>query len=54
MRGLKVSSGGQRIHDPAMLEEQAKAKGIDPATMTDYIDGFRYGVYPHGGGGFGL
>lgn len=28
--------------------------GIDPATMKDYLDGFRYGCPPHGGGGIGL
>jgi aspartyl-tRNA synthetase len=29
---------------------------MDPAQggMREYVDGFRYGCTPHGGGGFGL
>ena len=54
MRGEEILSGAQRIHDPVVLEERAKAKGIDPATIKDYIECFRYGAYPHGGGGIGL
>lgn len=37
-----------------MLEERMKAAGVDPDTMTDYINGFRWGCPPHGGGGVGL
>ena len=33
-----------------------RAKGIDPesAGFKDYVDAFRYGCPPHGGGGLGL
>ena len=53
MRGEEILSGAQRIHDPVVLEERAIAKGIDPATIKDYIECFKYGAYPHGGGGIG-
>jgi aspartyl-tRNA synthetase len=47
-------SGAQRIHDPNVLEKRAEECGIDPKTIKDYIDCFKYGAYPHGGGGIGL
>ncbi|KAF2290681.1 hypothetical protein GH714_014982 [Hevea brasiliensis] len=37
-----------------LLEERAKACGIDVNTITTYIDSFRYGAPPHGGFGVGL
>lgn len=54
MRGEEILSGAQRIHDPALLVEKMKEKGIDPASMTPYVDAFRMGCPPHGGGGIGL
>lgn len=54
MRGEEILSGAQRIHEPKKLEERAIAKGIDPKTISDYIECFKYGAYPHGGGGIGL
>ena len=54
MRGEEILSGAQRIHDPQLMEERAKAKGLDPVTLADYIDSFKYGAYPHGGGGIGM
>lgn len=54
MRGEEILSGAQRIHDPQLMEERAKAKGLDPTTLADYIDSFKYGAYPHGGGGIGM
>lgn len=54
MRGNEIVSGAQRIHDPELLTEQAIKKGIDPSSIADYIDAFRYGAYPHGGCGVGL
>ena len=47
-------SGAQRIHDPEVLEKRAVACGIDPSTIRDYIECFKYGAFPHGGGGIGL
>ena len=37
-----------------MLESRMATTGIDPETMRDYINGFRWGCPPHGGGGVGL
>ena len=54
MRGEEIVSGAQRIHDPEVLRQRAIDKGIDPATINDYIESFRYGAYPHGGMGVGL
>lgn len=54
MRGEEITSGGQRIHDPILLEKRAKHKGIATETIKDYIDSFKYGVSPHAGAGFGM
>ncbi|KAJ3281996.1 aspartate--tRNA ligase dps1 [Borealophlyctis nickersoniae] len=54
IRGEEILSGAQRIHDAAFLEERAKACGVDPGTIQPYIDAFKYGAPPHGGGGIGL
>lgn len=53
MRGEEILSGAQRIHDPAVLEESMKKVGIDPKSMQGYLDAFRLGAPPHGGGGIG-
>jgi aspartyl-tRNA synthetase len=54
MRGEEILSGAQRIHDPKLLEEKMREKGIDPESMKGYLDGFRLGCPPHAGGGIGL
>ena len=54
MRGEEITSGAQRIHDPALLAERAKAHGIPVETIKDYIDAFKYGTPTHAGAGFGL
>ena len=54
MRGEEIMSGAQRVHDPEMLTERAKAHGVDPATVESYIDSFRFRAPPHAGGGIGL
>ncbi|KIK71060.1 hypothetical protein GYMLUDRAFT_90054 [Collybiopsis luxurians FD-317 M1] len=54
MRGEEILSGAQRIHEPKLLEQQMRGKGIDPESMKGYLDGFRLGCSPHGGGGIGL
>lgn len=53
-RGQEILSGGQRIHDAEMLLKNLDIWNIDPRTMEEYIQGFEYGVPPHGGGGIGL
>ncbi|KAF5377646.1 hypothetical protein D9615_005353 [Tricholomella constricta] len=54
MRGEEILSGAQRIHEPKLLAEKMRSKGVDPESMKGYIDAFRMGCAPHGGGGIGL
>lgn len=54
MRGEEITSGAQRIHDPAMLEQRAKECGLAVETIRDYITAFKYGAPCHAGAGFGL
>ncbi|QRC90838.1 aspartate--tRNA (Asp) ligase [Parastagonospora nodorum SN15] len=58
MRGQEICSGAQRIHDSKLLASQMRKHDppIDPesAGTKDYVDCFRFGCPPHGGGGFGL
>lgn len=54
MRGEEILSGAQRIHDPELLTERATHHGIDLEKIKSYIDSFRFGCPPHGGGGIGL
>lgn len=54
VRGQEIVSGGQRIHESKMLEENMMNVGIDPADMDEYMEGFRWGVPPHAGAGIGL
>ena len=54
MRGEEICSGAQRIHDSDMLTANAIRKGIEPSTIAAYIEAFRFGASPHGGGGVGL
>jgi aspartyl-tRNA synthetase len=52
----QVTSGAQRIHDPEMLLAQAAAKEppVDLTPIQAYVDSFKYGAFPHAGGGIGL
>ena len=54
VRGQEIVSGGQRIHDPEMLEANMQRAGIHPEDMSDYLEGFRWGAPPHAGAGVGL
>jgi len=56
MRGQEILSGAQRIHSHSLLLGRIQERGMNPAAngLRDYVDGFRYGCAPHGGGGFGL
>ena len=53
-KGMEISSGGQRIHLPELLEERLKVKGLNPKDFKGYIDSFRYGAPPHAGWSIGL
>jgi len=52
-RGLEISSGAQRIHDPLLLEEQIRGRGLDPANFEFYIRTFKAGAPPHAGWSIG-
>jgi aspartyl-tRNA synthetase len=54
VRGQEIISGGQRIHESKLLEENMKAFGVDPEIMQEYMEGFRWGAPPHAGCGIGL
>jgi len=53
-KGMEITSGGQRIHLPKLLEERLEAKGLNPADFKSYIDSFRFGAPHHAGWGLGL
>jgi len=54
MRGEEILSGAQRIHDADLLTERALHHGINLEHIAAYIDAFKYGCPPHGGGGIGM
>lgn len=54
MRGEEIVSGAQRIHEPDMLARRATECGIPVHTIQSYVDSFKHGALPHGGGGVGL
>ncbi|KAF2152972.1 aspartyl-tRNA synthetase [Myriangium duriaei CBS 260.36] len=53
-RGQEILSGGQRIHDAALLKKNLDKLRIDTGSMEEYLNGFEWGMPPHGGGGIGL
>uniref|UniRef100_K3WZ39 aspartate--tRNA ligase n=1 Tax=Globisporangium ultimum (strain ATCC 200006 / CBS 805.95 / DAOM BR144) TaxID=431595 RepID=K3WZ39_GLOUD len=54
IRGEEIVSGAQRVHDAKLLEERVDAFGIPKESLKAYIDAFKFGALPHGGGGIGL
>jgi nondiscriminating aspartyl-tRNA synthetase len=53
-RGLEVTTGGRRINEYPMLLENIELFGLDPSSLGDYIQIFKYGCPPHGGFAIGL
>ncbi|MBT6690686.1 aspartate--tRNA(Asn) ligase [archaeon] len=53
-KGMEISSGGQRIHIPELLEKMLKTKDMNPKDFKSYIDSFRYGAPPHAGWSIGI
>jgi len=53
-KGVELASGSQRIHDVDLLTERIKECGLKPEDFSSYLKGFRYGMPPHGGFGFGI
>ncbi len=54
LRGLEITTGGQRIHEYDRQVEKLTARGLDPAQFESYIGVHRVGLPPHGGLGIGL
>ena len=52
-RGIEVTTLAQREHRVDVLEKQAGEKGMSLEPLKDYVNFFRYGCPPHGGGGIG-
>ena len=52
-KGLEITTAAQREHRYDVLAKQAKEKGIHEVTK-EYLDSFKYGMPPHGGGGTGI
>ena len=53
-KGIEISSGGQRIHIPELLEKMLKKKSLNPKNFEYYINSFKYGAPPHAGWSIGL
>lgn len=54
MRGLEVTSGGQRIHKEQEYRDKMIKRGMNPDAFHFYLDTFRNGMPPHGGFAIGL
>ncbi|RJR26583.1 aspartate--tRNA(Asn) ligase [candidate division WWE3 bacterium] len=52
-KGIEITTGAQREHRFDVLERQAMEKGMDLASIREYLDFFKYGCPPHGGVGIG-
>ena len=48
-RGTEITSGGQRIHDYAMLIAELAKRNMNPEAFAGYLEVFKYGMPPHGG-----
>jgi len=53
-RGQEVLSGSQRQHNYSDLVAAATTRGVNTNAIEFYLASFKYGVFPHAGGGFGL
>ena len=53
-KGVELASGSQRIHQVDLLEERLRVCGLNPSDFESYLKGFRFGMPPHGGFGFGI
>lgn len=56
VRGQEIMSGAQRIHDADLLVKRSKEMDppVDLSPIQAYVDCFKNGAPPHGGGGIGL
>ncbi len=54
MRGLEITSGGQRMHSEEAYREKMVRRGMNPDNFKFYLDTFKNGMPPHGGFAIGL
>lgn len=54
LRGLEITTGGQRVHNYQTLIEKIRAKGLEPEKFSFYLQAFKVGLPPHGGSATGL
>ena len=54
MRGLEITSGGQRIHKEEDYRTKMIERGMNPENFRFYLDTFHNGMPPHGGFAIGL
>lgn len=50
-KGVEITTGAQREHRYDILMKQIEEKGINPETLNEYTNYFRFGCPPHGGFG---
>jgi len=50
----EIIGGGQRIHDPELLEKRIEEHGLPSKAFEWYLDLRRWGTFPHSGFGLGL
>jgi nondiscriminating aspartyl-tRNA synthetase len=53
-RGVELVTGGQRLHRYADYVTALEGRGESLEPYEGYLDGFRYGLPPHGGFALGL
>ncbi len=54
LRGLEVTTGGQRLHRRSGLEAALRWRGIETAPFESHLRMFDFGMPPHGGLAIGL
>jgi nondiscriminating aspartyl-tRNA synthetase len=54
LRGLEVTTGGQRLHRRTDLEAALDARRTDPKGFEMHLRMFDFGMPPHGGLAIGL
>ncbi len=50
----EIIGGGQRIHDPVLLEQRIRENGLPREAYAWYVDLRKYGTFPHSGFGLGV
>ncbi len=50
----EIIGGGQRIHDPELLERRIREHNLPREAYAWYIDLRKYGTFPHSGFGMGV